>query len=235
MRAFLCLLFDLFGEPGAIAARSVFGRRGRALLMPWLRAGEAFLRRLLFIEALALAPDLRAGPSKPRARAPRQRRLVHFFPDKPGDWRVSFRLVPHRGVFSPGRRGVRRANAASLALPPALCAAPEAPERKLWRTRVVVQPAPPSGATAHSPRDPHNAWPIAERFEAMLRTFNAPQHAVRRLARLLLRDESRTLRTLQPASARLANLFGAQSFARCDAIVASRRRRRDRPTRADSS
>ena len=122
MRAFLCLLFDLFGESGDIAAKGVLDRRGRALITPWLVAGEAFLRRLLFIEALALAPDLRAAQAKPRERAPRKRRLMHFYPDKPEEWRVSFRLAPARRVQrTTSASGGKRAKAPPLALPAMLC------------------------------------------------------------------------------------------------------------------
>ena len=61
------------------------------------------------------------------------------------------------------------------------------------------------------------------------------QRSARRLARLLLRDEARALGALDPTPAPLTQLFGAQTFARCNAIVASRRRRRDRQTRRDTS
>ena len=234
MRAFLCLLFDLFGEPGDIAARGVIGPRGRALMMPWLRAGEAFLRRLLFIEALALAPDLRAGPPKARAHARRQRRLMHFFAEKPEDWRVSFRVVP------PARRGSRggrnRRKTPALDLPPALCA-PKPQQSEFWRARVVVRGSggQPRTIAQRAPRDPQNAWPVAERLEALLRAYNAPQRCAHRLARLLVRDEQRALRALRPEPANIAQLFGAQSFGRCNGIVASRRRRRDRRRDPDTS
>jgi hypothetical protein len=232
MRAFVCLLFDLFGEPGDIASRGVIGPRGRALMMPWLRAGEAFLRRLLFIEALALAPELRAGSPRARTRAPR--RLMHFFAEKPEDWRVSFRVVPPARRVSRGGRN--RLKTPALDLPPALCA-PRPQQSEFWCARGVVRSSDGQSRTIaqRAPRDPQNAWPVAERLEALLRAYNAPQRCARRLARLLVRDEQRALRALRPEPANIEQLFGAQSFGRCNGIVASRRRRRDREARVDSS
>ncbi|HET9229730.1 MAG TPA: hypothetical protein VFO00_00470 [Vitreimonas sp.] len=235
MRAFLGLLFDLFGEPGAIAARGALDRRGRALLMPWLRAGEAFLRRLLFIEALALVRDFSAGPSKARTRAPRQRRLMHFYPDKPEDWRVSFRVVPPARRRSRGGRS--RRIMASLDLPPALCA-PKPQQPDFQRARALARGASerPRAIAQRAPRDPNNAWPVAERIEALLRAYNGPERCARRIARLLVRDEQRALRALRPEPANIVQLFGAQSFGRCNAIVAARRRKWERaPSRADTS
>lgn len=227
MRAFLCLLFDMFGEPSDIAATGLFGRRSRALLMPWLRAGEAFLRRLLFIEALALREDARvlSAPNVKRAARKRVRKLQEFFPDKPQDWRVSFRLLPSARTArrSGGRCRMRRP---ALALPSALIAP------RFQRTHFTHAPA--AGAvvqprhTPRAPRDPDNAWPMAERLEALLRAYNAPHASALRLARMLQRDEQRALRTLRPEPAHIVDRFGAPTFVRCNAIVASRRRKWDR-------
>ena len=226
MRAFLCLLFDLFGEPSHIAARGALGRRDRALMMPWLRSGEAFLRRLLFIEALALAPDL--GQPKARERAPRKRRLMHFYPDKPDDWRVSFRVIPPARRISRAGRG-KRERAPALDLPAMLCA-PKPQQSEFQHARAIVRgKAGPLRAIARcAPRDPRNAWPVAERLEALLRGYNNPQRCARRLARLLKRDEQRALGALRPEPPNIARLFDAESFGRCNAIVASRRRKWER-------
>jgi hypothetical protein len=88
--AFLATLFNLFGAPEAIAAQGALSAKAHALTLAWVRAGEALLRRLLLIEAAALAPPAFRQQTV-RARSPRQRRLREFFADKPEDWRVSFR------------------------------------------------------------------------------------------------------------------------------------------------
>jgi hypothetical protein len=233
MRAFLCLLFDLFGEPGDIAARGLLSRKNRALMLPWLHAGEAFLRRLLFIEALALSVETRA-PARKRAARPRVRRLHHFCADKPDDWRVTFRLAP--SARRAGGGGGRRLTRPALALPPALVMPALQPAQfQLARALCAHRSAAPRQTTQRAERDADNAWPMAERFEAMLRAYNDPEPAARRLARLLQCKPQRALQALRPAPAALANLFGIEQFARCDAIVASRRRRCERPARADSS
>lgn len=236
MRAFLCLLFDLFGEPGAVAAQGSLGRRNRALMLPWLRAGEAFLRRLLFIEALALvkAPSRRACPPKRAARS-RIRRLFHFHPDKPEDWRVSFRMFSRkRSLRRSGR--AHRACFKATPLPAFLCASQKRQETILWRTPALAQPssAPSQSGPQNAPRNIAGAWPLAERLEAMLRVYNDPHGAARRLARIFVREEGRALRVLRPEPQHVANIFGAQTFARCNALVASRRRKWERLTRADS-
>jgi hypothetical protein len=237
MRAFLRLLLDLFGEPGAIAADGVLSRRGRALMLPWLRAGEAFLRRLLFIEALALAPAISPSASAPkRAARARMRKLYYFYADKPEEWRVSFRLL-QRHRRGRGGRGRRRSGAAALALPLFLVGAPQPRAFALSPAGAALQRSC-TAAPAHTVRplrEIGDAWPLAQRFEAMLRAYKAPQAAARRLARMLVRDEAQALRALQPAPAHIADLFGSECFARCNAIVASRRRRRERAARADSS
>jgi len=123
MRAFICLLFDLFGDPGALAARGLIGLRDRALMLPWLRAGEAFLRRLVFIEALALPAPRVKGAAK-RAPRERKRRLVHLYPDKPEDWPVSFRLFPPRRRRIPHASRASRVRGRPLDLPNFLRPAP---------------------------------------------------------------------------------------------------------------
>jgi hypothetical protein len=69
----------------------------------------------------------------------------------------------------------------------------------------------------------------------MLRVFNAPHASALKLARMLRRDEPCALRALRPEPAHIVERFGAPAFARCNAIVASRRRKRDRRRRCDSS
>lgn len=206
-------------------------------------AGEAFLRRLLFIEALALNVD--AKLVTPRPRTPRQRRPFYFYPDKPDDWRVSFRLLPSARSAGRTARRICRSTAhrdLELALP--LCAAHKPQETRFWLARKLVRRSGAMDVQAapnarRMPLDPDNAWPYAERLEAMLRAFNDPVRPAQRLARILARDEARAVRALTPTPAPLIDRFGVSSFKRCDAIVASRRRRRDRAQaqqwRADTS
>ncbi|HVY87203.1 MAG TPA: hypothetical protein VG943_18870, partial [Caulobacterales bacterium] len=132
--AFLRVLLNLFGEPKDIAFQHTHTTRQRELMLPWLRAGEAMMRRLLLIEAAALPKS--NGPPARNTSAGKMpavpvRRLFTFTPDRPQDWRVSFRVLPSAAV--------------------AYCGG--------GRTR------------AKEARRFHDAWPLAERMEAMLRVF----------------------------------------------------------------
>lgn len=79
------------------------------------------------------------------------------------------------------------------------------------------------------------AWPFAERLEAMLRVFSTPRRAAQRLARALQRNEAKAMRVLTPVPAPIVDLIGPEHFARCNAIVASRRRKRERAQAALAS
>jgi len=243
MQAFLELLFSLFGDPSWIAARGVMGRRDKALMRPWLRAGEAFLRRLLLIEAFALAPDMKIAAPKRRAHKSRLRRPITFYPDKPEDWRVSFRLFPTARRRSRAKRRMQRVRRPRIDLPnfllPPKRAASEfahlqAPLHRLPRAASLNTPcATATGKTMD--RNPVDPWPMAERLEALRRACVDPRACARRLARTLHRDERRAFRVLRREPPHIANLFGAQDFGRCNAIVASRRRGWDARPRADTS
>ncbi len=228
MRAFLCLVFDLFGEPSDIAASGMLSRKTRALIAPWLRAGEAFLRRLLFIEALALADDVRVRPPTKRAPRIRVRKLYEFFPDKPEDWRVSFRLLPPARVMR-RRSGSarRRVRLPPLKLAPQLVLPRPQPAMRVNTLRAAVRTAS-LHTSPRAPRDPANAWPVAERLEALLRAYHDPHANAVRLVRLLHRNEPRALAALRPEPDQVMHRFGAPAFNRCTAICASRKRRRDR-------
>ncbi len=228
MRAFLCLVFDLFGEPSDIAASGALSRKTRALIAPWLRAGEAFLRRLLFIEALALADDVRVRPPVKRAPRPRRRKLYEFYADKPDDWRVSFRLVPDVRRMRRRTRNLRqRVRLPPLKLAPQLVLPRPQPGLRIATLRASARSAP-LPTSQRTPRDPANAWPVAERLEALMRAYNAPHANALRLARLLHRNEPRALSALRPEPDQVMHLFGAPTFKRCTAICASRQRRRER-------
>ena len=144
--SFLHFLYNLFGAPETVAARQMLERGAHKLMASWLRAGEALMRRLLVIEAGAYPkPNTRAllWPKRKRAR-----REVAFWPDKPEEWRVSFRS------FNMDRRRPRR-------------------------------PTPAHAGEAPAVHKFYSAWPLAERYEALLRVFNDPTHYARRLARRL--------------------------------------------------
>jgi hypothetical protein len=144
--AFITTLFNLFGAPQDIAADHTLTAKTHALILAWLRVAEAFLRHLLLIEAAAYP----ATPSRASQRAytTQVRKLVTFDPDKPEDWRVSFRCSS-----SPASSG-------------------GSAERQSRKAKGQVTRF-------------HSAWPIAERFEALLRVYNNPAPYARRLARRL--------------------------------------------------
>jgi hypothetical protein len=151
-QAFIGTLHMLFGAPEATAAKHTLVRDAYMRLSSWLACGEAFMRRLIAIEAATyVVQAAEEEPKPPRKSALRQRRLIGFDADTPEQWRVSFRCLP-------GRRG-----------PPRII--PQHVETK---------------ARAERP-DPRfrSAWPLAERYEALIRAYNNPASYARRLARRL--------------------------------------------------
>ncbi len=136
--AFLHLLHNLFGAPEAVAHRHTLTRKTHALMLEWLKAGEAMMRRLLLLEAAHYPPH---PPRKPHINRARARQLMSFTPEEPEKWRTSFRCFESQNT----RLSRRRAKAGH-------------PQRFL------------------------SAWPLAERYEALLRVFNDPTRYARRLA-----------------------------------------------------
>jgi hypothetical protein len=61
----------------------------------------------------------------------------------------------------------------------------------------------------------HSAWPLAERYEALIRVFNDPAHYARRLAARLRAKPNRT-RILLAHSANAPDLVGPEAFATLD-------------------
>ena len=107
-RAFITTLFNLFGAPGEIAAGEFVTPKTHALIRTWLRAGEAFLRRLLLIEATAFTPN-NLNATLGRRKSRRVRKLCTFTADKPEQWRVSFRcFVSPKLAHQEPRRKVER-------------------------------------------------------------------------------------------------------------------------------
>jgi hypothetical protein len=95
--AFITTFFNLFGAPEEIAAGDTLTAKTHAQIVRWLRAGEAYLRRLLLIEAAALTPNIEK-PVLGRRKTRRVRKLRYFTADKPEQWRVSFRCIVHRNI-----------------------------------------------------------------------------------------------------------------------------------------
>ncbi|MDZ4689828.1 hypothetical protein [Terricaulis sp.] len=148
---FLHTLHMLFGAPEDVAFDHTLTHKQHALLLKWLRAGEALLRRLLLLEAAYYPPQ---PPRKPRAPHKRARVRMNFASDEPEKWRVSFRC------FGDWRRS-----------------APRGGQRRTLRFR--------------------SAWPLAERYEALLRVFNDPTGYARRLAARLRAAPHRRLEVLR--------------------------------------
>lgn len=144
----LTYFYHLFGDASRIAALHTVTTKSRALMLTWLRAAEAMLRRLLLIEAAAYADE---SLSAKRARKPRvrQKKLVAFDPDASELWRVSFRALDHK-------RARRR-----------------------------------SAVARRGPVRFHSAWPLALRYEALIRVYNNPAPFARRLASRLRAEPSR--------------------------------------------
>ncbi len=160
-------LHALFGAPEAVAAQGALTIKAHAWLLSWLRCAEAMLRRLVLIEAAAVAkPVSRACLTRRRQRAPK---LSRFNAENPEAWPVSFRCFP-ADARPPARSHMRRPEDVS-----------EAP-----RVR--------------------SAWPLAERYEALIRVFNDPAAFARRAARRLYalpRLLSQALRAPPHAAARV--------------------------------
>jgi hypothetical protein len=171
--AFITTLFNLFGAPQDIAADHTLTAKTHALILSWLRVAEAFVRQLLLIEASACDCATLGPPASSRHRS-RERKRIEFFANAPETWRVSFRSFPS----SPARGGSVIGEANDEGGASAQPSDAFAPHRPLSHASRDSSPAR-GGAKFYS------AWPIAERFEALLRVYNDPTPYARRLARRL--------------------------------------------------
>jgi len=202
--AFLQVLHALFGGPEHVAERHTLTGKAHAQLAAWLRCGEAMLRRLLLIEAAAY-PRPNTRPLL-RAAQKRVRKLMFFTPEAPAQWRVSFRCfasptLRHPRIKSGGdaEGGADGSVGVSLSLSKA-----ERPVRAFvfHEERPAPRPSRPRArgkyvrhppmlrqdrpwVEAQTPLAFRSAWPLAERYEALLRVFNAPAAYAQRLARRL--------------------------------------------------
>jgi hypothetical protein len=173
--AFLHILYNLFGAPEDVAFQHTLTREPHARIASWLRVGEAMLRRLLVIEASAY-PKPNTPPILWPKRA-RTRKQMGFDSDAPEKWRVSFRCCLER-------RRPRR--------PAPVRAGEDAggPRKRISREdRWCFENFKPVSF--------RSAWPLAERYEAMIRVFNNPEPYARRLARRLYAEPHRLCEALR--------------------------------------
>lgn len=191
------ILFALFGDPSDVAAQHALKLKAYQLMASWLRVGEAMMRRLLLIEAAAFAkPNSRPLLREPR---PRTRKLMHFFPETPEKWRVSFCCFATPRGLSSSKAGatataLRQAQGSNGRRPfiireePALRSrhANRAQRRSSHRKRYAPILRQDRECIIHRPPMIfRSAWPLAERYEALLRAFNDPLPYARRLSRKL--------------------------------------------------
>lgn len=168
--AFLGIIHALFGGPERIAFQHTLTSKAHGALASWLRCGEALMRRLLLIEAAAY-PKPNTRPLLTPARR-RVRKLIGFSADAPEHWRVSFRAFaqPRRvapPVFRPGPR--------------------KAPVRVSREDRWAIE----------EPVTFRSAWPLAERYQALIRVVNDPGAYAHRLSRRLHATPHRIVETLR--------------------------------------
>jgi len=189
--ALLNTLFALFGGPEKLAAKHTLTAAAHKLASDWLRTAEALMRRLLLIEASAY--PVPPASSRQRRKSARQRKLMSFDADKPENWRVSFRCILERQ--RPRRRGTEQHPQTSNRLNNA-------------------------GGDAGAPRKLRrflSAWPLAERFEALIRVHNDPAAYAKRLARRLRAAPKLIALMLRPLDA-LAHRVGDEIDAQLDAL-----------------
>jgi hypothetical protein len=227
MREFLCECFGLFGEPQELADRHTLLFKDYKLILPWLRAAEALMRRFLLIEA-ALLP-FQSSPAR-GGRGSRQlvrrsskseggsRETKGEVQDQaqsganaldltnPDSWRVSFRAIASSPACggSGSRQGRETkgdvdAHAQSRASPSDRFA--------------TTSPASGGGKDPHaalvrklSPKF-RSAIPLALRFEAVLRVYNNPLPFARRLAARLRKAASLVKRVLNDGWTQLRGII----------------------------
>jgi hypothetical protein len=158
----------LFGNPEDVAFRHTLTRDAHALMAAWLRAAEMLMRRLVLIEAAAYPkPNIRPLLCEKRVRA---RKLMGFSPDEPEKWRVSFHFFSAVTHTQPQKqRDVREAS------PMGVC----------HRSGRRISREDRWSYENFKPATLRSAWPLAERFEALIRVFNDPTKYAQRLARRL--------------------------------------------------
>lgn len=181
---FLQVLHALFGGPDDVAARHTLTGKAHGVLASWLRCGEAMLRRLIVIEAAAYPrPNTRPLLRPPRKRTPK---LMHFAPDTPEQWRVRFRCFASLRQAQHDAEG-GAAGPVSGSLTPDLIRR-KRPKRNSRDLSAEARRAKAEERWCLENRPPvkfRSAWPLAERYEALLRVFNDPAPYAHRLSRRL--------------------------------------------------
>ncbi len=196
--AFMHMLHALFGDPSQVAFKHTLTLKAHRLMASWLRCGEAMMRRLLLIEAQTFAkPNIR-----PLLRAPRKhvRKLTRVFVETPKKWRVSFRCFITRTL----RQAQSDAGAASPVSVSLSLSKADAPRPFIFRED--CPPPRPHRPSANRPNRKRyqpilrqdrewrlhqeqaifrSAWPLAERYEALLRVYANHSAYARRLSRRL--------------------------------------------------
>lgn len=232
-QAFMHILHALFGAPEEVAFKHTLTRKAHELMASWLRSGEAMMRRLLLIEAQSFAKP----NTRPLLHAPHKhtRKPAALDPDAPEQWRVSFRCFVERprphGAIMEGKpagapalhtrrfivrdRDVISANERARS-PNHLRRKTKRPKRQpiLRQDREWVQHQAPLAF--------RDATPLAKRYEALLRVFNAPIAFARRLARRLHARPYRLrelLRAPPETEHRVENYFALCSATEASAAV----------------
>lgn len=187
-QTFLNTLFCLFGPPESVAFQHTHTGAQRALLLPWLQAGEVLMRRLLLLEASAY-PKPNTRPLLARIRAKRAKRLVGFDHDKPETWRVSLRCFASLNS-SPARGG--------------------SGSRQSRETKGGVKRLSRFDPNWRAPKPAkfYSAWPLAERYEALIRVFNNPAPFAKRLAARLHATSHRGVEIMRLPKLRRARQSG---------------------------
>ncbi|MCX7356825.1 MAG: hypothetical protein NT015_01545 [Alphaproteobacteria bacterium] len=198
--AFMHILHALFGDPSQVAFRHTLTLKAHRVMASWLRCGEAMMRRLLLIEAATYAkPNIRPLLRAPHKRVPK---LMHFFVEAPEKWRVSFRCFVSptlRQAQADTVDGATSPESVRLSLSKA-----EGPRPFIFHDG-RPPPRPLRGYVKRPNRKRHkpilrhdrewrrreeplafrSAWPLAERYEALLRVFKNPLRYAQRLSRQL--------------------------------------------------
>ncbi|MCX7358539.1 MAG: hypothetical protein NT015_10420 [Alphaproteobacteria bacterium] len=228
----MATLLMLFGDPTAVATRHTLTGKAHAHMASWLRCAEAMLRRLILIEASAIAKPNTRALLKPRRS--RTRKLMVFTPEEPEKWRTSFRMFAP-APRTPARKTPGAAAAARLEQLRKLGALPGEPififrERCSSRAkpppkeRYILPPRARPATTRERIRAQdcfwvderdlkplvfRSAWPLAERYEALLRAFHDPAPYARRAARRLHATPHRIEEALRapPEAAHLVQRF----------------------------
>jgi hypothetical protein len=105
LRVFLEDFAGLFGNPSDLARRLDFPQAEHKVCAAWLRALEAWLRRLLLIAASRVAPL----PERERKKHPARKTIAASAGDDSAAWRVSFQLnVTTRTVHRHKRKPLPR-------------------------------------------------------------------------------------------------------------------------------